>query len=138
MLEGTAWEGVGRDLPIEVVATVVTTQTGRLRLAEAANRGLSWQVGERLAIRRTALTLRDGRPLPALSVTPTRRVGEARMTLNVERRITLPQDEREFLGVDEHGDEVLVAFHLGELDRAVLVGTGGLSAILVELWPQGS
>lgn len=136
MLEGTAWEGVGRDLPIEVVATIVTTQTGRLRLAEAVNRGLNWSVGDRLGVRRTALTLRDGRPLPALAVTPVGPGDEVRMTLNAELRVTLPQVEREFLGIDDHGDEVLVAFHLGELDRAVLVGTGGLSALLVEVWPE--
>jgi len=134
---GSLWEGVGLELPVEVVATVVTTQTGRLRLAELLNRGLAWEVGQRLAVERTEVLLRDGRPLPALSITPTRRTADTRMTVNVERRITLPQDERDFLGVDEHGDEVLIAFHIGELQRAVMLGAGGLSAVLFEVWPGG-
>lgn len=137
MLEGSLWDGVGFDLTVEVVATVATTQTGRLRVAEALNRGLAWRVGERLAIARAVLSLHDGRPVPALIVAPTRRASDARMTVNPERRITIPQEDRDHLGVDEHGDEVLVAFHLGELDRAVLIGAGGLSAILFEVWPRG-
>lgn len=136
MLEGSAWEGIGRDLPIEVVATIAITQTGRLRVAEALNRGLAWRIGEGLTLARIALRLHDGRPIPALLASPTRRGAEADMTVNAERRITIPQRDREHLGVDEHGDEVLIAFHLGELDRALLVGAGGLSALLFDVWPR--
>jgi len=119
-------------LPLDVAASILTTQTGRIRLTTLLDEHLTWRRAQPLvteALEIQALTP-DSLPLPAVRIRPAQRGEEVRTRLTDERRITLRAEERQHLDIEETGARVLALVWLDDLSTVLVMGERALSHLL--------
>jgi hypothetical protein len=125
-------------LPLDVAASILTTQSGRIRLTTLLDEHLTWKRAQPLvteALEIQALTP-DSVPIPAIRIRPAQRGEEVRTRLTVERRITLRAEERQHLDIEETGARVLALVWLDELSTVLVMGERGLSHLLTTGLPD--
>lgn len=125
-------------LPLDVAASILTTQSGRIRLTTLLDEHLTWRRAQPLvteALEIQALTP-DSLPLPAVRIRPAQRGEEVRTRLTDERRITLRAEERQHLDIEETGARVLALVWLDDLSTVLVMGERALSHLLTTGLPD--
>lgn len=124
-----------RELPeADVETAVVAIQSGRIRVASLIRRGLQWRAGSRISVEAVLLDIGEGTQAPAVVMHPSRTSSTARV--NEELRVTLRGPERYHLGIEESGDQVLLAFRNSDPKTVVALGSPTLSALMSRAWPD--
>ncbi len=125
-------------LPLDVAASILTTQSGRIRLTTLLDEHLTWKRAQPLvteALEIQALTP-ESVPIPSVRIRPAQRGEEVRTRLTDERRITLRAEERQHLDIEETGARVLALVWLDELSTVLVMGERGLSYLLTTGLPD--
>ena len=118
----------------EIETAIATIQAGRLRMAALIRRGLLWTSGTRLAVEPVQLEAGVGRQVPAVVLHPSRKEDAPRV--NEELRVTLRGPERYHLGIEDSGDQVLVAFRHSDPRTVLVLGSPSLSVLMSNVWPD--
>ena len=125
-------------LPLDVAASILTTQSGRIRLTDLLDEHLTWKRAQPLATE--ALEIQPSTPesvlIPALRIRPTVRGEEPRMRLTDERRIMLRVEERQHLDIEENGSRVLALVWLDDVSTVLVMGERALSHLLATGLPD--
>lgn len=121
-------------LETDIETAVASIQSGRVRFAALIRRGLAWTAGTQILIEPVELRLGSAVAAPALVLRPSRKASSAR--LNDELRLTLRAPERRHLGIEESGDQLLLAFPHTDPKTVLALGSPGLSMLMSRVWPD--
>jgi hypothetical protein len=125
-------------LPLDVAASILTTQSGRIRLTDLLEGHLAWRRAQPLMTEALEVqpSTPESVPLPVLRIRPTVRGEEPRTRLSDERRITLRVEERQHLDIEENGSRVLALVWLDDVRTVLVMGERSFSHLLTTGLPD--